>query len=478
MTLDDPLALSGINFDDDDEVVLPTVEVSEKSKEILSDVANHEEEIVSLESRIDNCLILLDTITKTKGMSRSFAEEAQTLVPNFSTAPLAYYSLQPTKTQYNAAIEGLSTGIMALIAAGIAAAIALIYKVYKWLTGGKEEADADDVVKVAENSKKVVDTVKDSIDETRHEMSGLEKMVRQMNATLTDAEGKEYRCTSLDMFVEKNITGQRREVILKYQKLEDPVLNDIIRRGPMTKLALEVTNATKHLLFVLEAKLRVVKEMHVRDTTDYSQSAANVNAIILEKFKKDSTVKFNGKDCTFKEIAFQLSEAEKSAHNTSQGTHSIKFDNLITTVYEHYNSQQFHQIIEMIESSSYALDRFRTVIADLQKRIGKFTTDGLPGKSTEGMGEGLREIVRAITEELNAYSKILIWISAYKDKNVALFSECVILCDEVISKFHRAAQAAKVEIPNEWVSAAENVHRARRDISEAMGVRFFNRFSK
>ena len=89
MTLDDPLALSGINFDDDDEVVLPTVEVSEKSKEILSDVANHEEEIVSLESRIDNCLILLDTITRTKGMSRSFAEEAQTLIPNFSTAPLA-----------------------------------------------------------------------------------------------------------------------------------------------------------------------------------------------------------------------------------------------------------------------------------------------------------------------------------------------------------------------------------------------------
>lgn len=43
-----------------------------------------------------------------------------------------------------------------------------------------------------------------------------------MNATIKDADGKEYRCHSLDEFVEKNFTDRRLELVRRYQSLEDP----------------------------------------------------------------------------------------------------------------------------------------------------------------------------------------------------------------------------------------------------------------
>ena len=118
------------------------------------------------------------------------------------------------------------------------------------------------------------------------------------------------------------------------------------------------------------------------------------------------------------------------------------------------------------------LDRFREQIEKLEKSVGSFTGDGMPGKSTESLGEDIRAVIRAITDEVSAYSQILIQISLYKDKTTTLFNHGVVMCDEVIAKFHKAAEAANVKIPNEWKAAALRVHSARKAITEAAGIRF------
>lgn len=471
MTGDDPLALSGLVFDDTEVSDLENFDLTDNEKDAVSDLSAQENEYISLESRIENCAFLLDTIIKTKGMCRSFAEEAHALIPEFNGVPLNYYSQQPTKTQYSAAVEDISTSVVALIAASIAAVIAIIYKLYKWLSGGKEKADSEDVEANAAKNKEAVDTVKDNLKDINDEVTTLEKMVRDMNATIKDADGKEYRCHSLDEFVEKNFTDRRLELVRRYQSLEDPFFYDIIRKGHFTRLMDETVLVTKQLLFILEAKLKLVKEIHTRDKSDFSPESARINAVILGKIKQDNTIKFNGKECTFKDITLELAKAK---HDVESQTHSdrIKFDNLVSLIYERYNSKQFHDIIDTIVSSTDVLDRFREQIEKLEKSVGSFTGDGMPGKSTESLGEDIRAVIRAITDEVSAYSQILIQISLYKDKTTTLFNHCVVMCDEVIAKFHKAAEAANVKIPNEWKAAALRVHSARKAITEAAGIRF------
>lgn len=80
----------------------------------------------------------------------------------------------------------------------------------------------------------------------------------------------------------------------------------------------------------------------------------------------------------FKDTTLELAKAK---HDVESQTHSdrIKFDNLVSLIYERYNSKQFRHIIDTIVSSTDVLDRFREQIEKLEKSVGSFTGDGMSG---------------------------------------------------------------------------------------------------
>lgn len=101
--------------------------------------------IVATEDQIFDLEQLALSIEQVGGMSQRFAMESERIVPGLlinDRVPLGYYSKDTSATRLKISLEEITKGMWALIAAGIAAALALLYKLYKWFTGDKSEDGA------------------------------------------------------------------------------------------------------------------------------------------------------------------------------------------------------------------------------------------------------------------------------------------------------------------------------------------------
>lgn len=83
---------------------------------------------VSLEQSLAGLDRLADRMESVRGVSRSMAMEAESLLPGFVNhkRPIGYYSMEPSRCQYRVALEELSRGMWAAIAVGIAAAFSTV----------------------------------------------------------------------------------------------------------------------------------------------------------------------------------------------------------------------------------------------------------------------------------------------------------------------------------------------------------------
>lgn len=100
--------------------------------------------ITSFEHRFEDLGRLADDIQRSGGMNQNFAMEAERLSPGFLSeqVPLGYYSKDTSATRLKVSLEEISKGMWALIAAGIAAALALVYKLIKWFTGRGDDGES------------------------------------------------------------------------------------------------------------------------------------------------------------------------------------------------------------------------------------------------------------------------------------------------------------------------------------------------
>ena len=96
--------------------------------------------IVAVEDQLFDLEQLALSIEKAGGMNQRFAMESERIVPGLLVTdriPLGFYSKDTTATRLRVSLEEITKGMWALIAAGIAAALAMLYKLYKWFTGDK-----------------------------------------------------------------------------------------------------------------------------------------------------------------------------------------------------------------------------------------------------------------------------------------------------------------------------------------------------
>lgn len=83
---------------------------------------------VSLEQSLAGLDRLADRMESVRGVSKSMAMEAESLLPGFvnTKRPIGYYTIEPSRCQYRVALEEISRGMWAAIAVGIAAAFAAV----------------------------------------------------------------------------------------------------------------------------------------------------------------------------------------------------------------------------------------------------------------------------------------------------------------------------------------------------------------
>lgn len=98
--------------------------------------------VVAYEHQIHDLRALADDLERVGGINQDFVMEAERLLPGVLVSdkvPLGFFSVSTSATRYRMSMEEVTKGIWALIAAGIAAALAVIYKLYKWFTGDSSD---------------------------------------------------------------------------------------------------------------------------------------------------------------------------------------------------------------------------------------------------------------------------------------------------------------------------------------------------
>lgn len=96
--------------------------------------------IVAVEDQLFDLEQLAMSIERAGGMNQRFALESERIVPGLlvtDRVPVGFYSKDTSATRLRVSLEEITKGMWALIAAGIAAALALLYKLYKWFSGDK-----------------------------------------------------------------------------------------------------------------------------------------------------------------------------------------------------------------------------------------------------------------------------------------------------------------------------------------------------
>lgn len=448
------------------------------SKEVDNDVSLGREPYVILESQLDNALTLLNSMNKTGGMCQRYAEEAMSLFPEFGGVPLTHYSTLPTKTRYSVSLEELNGGMIALITAAVAAAIALIYKIYKWIVGDKSKDDKKPVTEqeIEEKGKetiKAIENVKDNLEENKETITHMEKMMAMMNIRIKDANDKEYLCTSFQMFIDRNLTEMERyEHMKKFLELKDPFFRDIIQDGPYSKAIVEVQKATHALIGVMGARIQLFQKAVDINIADFTPGSDAIVNSILEKLSVKSSFRIFGKDLDFKEIgrAIQEKEAEMLKNESSQ---KIKFDLLMTRIYERYNGAEYSKMIQFVQQTARSLSKYRDILEKLEKKVGNFTTDSMPGKPSEHVGQTIRKMMREVTDDVSGIGHIILNLTRYIEKVTDIFKLCIDIGYEVILKLTNAMKMANVKIPSEWEKAADDIRKIRREISLGADIGFF-----
>lgn len=104
--------------------------------EPLNPVVNaFEDSYATLSSSLESLASYYTTV-RTDGISLSKKMALEMLAPmQFSKIPNGYFTARDTKNGLGVALEAISNGMMALIAAGIAAVLGMVFKFIKWLMG-------------------------------------------------------------------------------------------------------------------------------------------------------------------------------------------------------------------------------------------------------------------------------------------------------------------------------------------------------
>lgn len=117
-------------------------EIHEAGNFIDSEIIQSEQDVAALEERIVDLIELINLTNTRQGMSKDIALEAERILPGFIKGNIEYYTDAPSKTQLSVSLEEMSNTVKTFLVALVAAALALIYKLVKWLIGGSSSSSS------------------------------------------------------------------------------------------------------------------------------------------------------------------------------------------------------------------------------------------------------------------------------------------------------------------------------------------------
>lgn len=378
---------------------------------VAPDMSEELELFASLEARIDELAALREALFLQKGMSRQFALEAQRLLPDFDgKRPIGFYTLEPSATRYAIAIEELSDGVWALIAAGIAAVIYAIVKFFKWISGSKDDAGKEAVSDRASQMKEVQTLLK-KCDELVAEGS---RSIRGEYVYLKGNEKKEL--FSLDSVIETLFEeGVHNKRMLAFLKTKDPFFHDLVNRGPYSQQMAEFGKLFKEIQIVLRQRLQVLEGVNRLDMNEESATARMANMKALDQLKEQTSIHFGDHSQTLQEIRHHLTQlAHEAASAEVEG--KLSFDQLFRSMTEAFQRSEVTQALEELAVTMPLLEQLKEQLQRLEQKAGGYASDGKKTGHSTRIGSELRHAIFVLGQDVAGLTGITAELMSYQSR--------------------------------------------------------------
>jgi len=353
------------------------------------DISENIANITAMENKISDALYLYDDIIKSKGMNQSFAIEAMKVIPDFGGVPIKYYTESTTLTRYKLAIEELSAGIWAMIAAAALAIAAMLGKFISWLFGDSDSSSSNSGGKkrtvtpeeLTEVGEAVADSAEALDDLNRGGFELAAQLAAQMTApTVWESVNKPTKHVSFN------------DIISEYIKSD---------KGKSSDLANFFINQNNFIFAIF------TEESEISTYIDHISRANATVEKYLEIYKKSNTgmhdeIKYikNYKDD-------RISEAETNTHNAKIDRDIVDINKLFGDLHEDKTtSESLLTTIKAVISNSTNSGKFANkTLTDIYKkysisRIYKVTSSAL--QSTYYHKEKLSEVKKSLKDAANA----------------------------------------------------------------------------
>lgn len=446
-----------LDYDTDWELVPQIVETIGTGA--APDVSEELDEFVSLEARIEDLLVLRESIVETHGMSQGFALEAQRLMPEFDNKnPLGFYTVAPSATRYAVAIEELSAGIWSLIAAGIAAVIALIVKFMKWLGKGKEE-EAEERVK---NAAEKLDDAKKLLAECDRLIQEGQEAIRGKHIYMDDSRRDEHG--SLDQLVRSYmLSSTHGKRIQEFLETKDPYFHDLINHGPYTKEMAGLAVVFKSLQLILRQRLNALEAVGRMDLADDSLTSNMANVKMLETLKDHVQVSYNGKESTLQEIKTSVDMVTREVAN-QQVSGDLSFDHLFGSMAQALTNSAVTVSLQELTTLTPMIDQMRHKLQALEAKAGSYKSDGSQGKHSTLVGTDLRHAIFVLGTDLSALQGITSEVMQYQHRILFLSSNAASFAEAMAELIGRSARAEDGTHLEKWKEIAYKLKEKRQSL--------------
>lgn len=343
--------------------------------------------IVAQEDQYADLVDLANAIEQVGGMSQEYALEAERLYPNvLGGRNINYYSKSPSATMFRTALEEITKGTWALIAAAVAACIGIIIKLIKWFTGksggenGVEKLGVrmDDAAETASN-------ISGTLDSVQNEKVGEGETTKQVITRLAKDKN-----SMVWKFLTQDMTAGVYEMLSKGHFYKD------IHELSAQLHQLEPIPGSK----AISLDKVINRDMHGSDVT-----TEGVNVTEAKVIKEPISARLKGKVEPITDIANSIVK-EWHDLNISRALPGTDFLKVMNQLEVFYKDPPFAKQIEDANKTKDHLEKVKGALEKIQSEIGTEETDGEAGRPSSEYGSEVRGMISLVLREQAALTRI------------------------------------------------------------------------
>lgn len=449
--------------------------------DIIENYEKELNEVDALSEQVRDLEFLADSIEESSGMTRQYAVEAEKLLPTFPKLHPGYYTERPTLTRLAISLEEIHKGLLALIAAGIAALMAVIYKVVKWITGNKED-DKESLKKTSEVAKKVIDDKITSKEELTKYISLMETLLETVRPISVQIKENAVVVNTLeqaaDLVFSRDGTDDR---VWKIVEAQDPIFHDLLVEGPYSKFMVSISKIGGSLIDAMmlrERTLRQVLETDLKSITSVQSMMDNTSLIKL--ITQPITINVNGKQLTIQEIIAETHKLKSMASESSSNSR-LTFDQMYKRISQLDSKYNYANVLHNNKKMIDQLIDLDKTIHTYNSSLSNGWTDGTLNEPSKLMGGIIRHAFMTITKELISVKQLLAEMDQYGVTSVYYLKEISGIISVLFKRIDKIALRDTEEniiLSNDWKVLGNKISKTKVEEQNSFNTLFHGIFKK